>query len=593
MEAKAGEKTVCLKGIAASPGIAIGEAVLFDSGPAPIEKYHIDATQVDREGKRLDEAVVDSLLQIQTLQEKFGQRVKGPAFSILEAQALIVKDDLLLEGAKALIDQHHINAEWALFKHGERIKELFDELEEELFKERHSDVDSACQRIIKNLMGKFTEVPHDLDEKSMVVAPSLGPGDPLLLHHLKVQGFATDMGSRTSHTSILARSLEIPAVVGVKDLSDTVGSGDVIIVDGNTGSVIVHPCDAQIAEYSARRDQDASLARVVLGNRAQEARTQDGHLLSLLANIDIAEETDAVSHYGGEGVGLLRTEYLFIEAHHLPDENEQYQSYRSIVEKIAPGPVIIRTLDIGGDKLAENTRAALDLLPFFSLRAIRHCLQEKHLFKTQIRAVLRASAHGDVRLLVPFISCLTEVNQVIEIVEEVKQELQASGQPYNADIPLGIMIELPSAALAADHLAEKVDFFSIGTNDLIQYTFAIQRDQDKTSYLYQPLHPALLRLLKFVAEAGHAAGIPVGVCGEVAGEPLYTLPLISLGFSSLSMSPRSIPRVKQIIRKATLSQAQNLFDEMTQLKTVKDVNDLVVSEMHKLMPGAFEYQDKK
>lgn len=590
MGIKAANTGTRLRGIAASPGIAVGRVVLLDRRQLSFEKYHITVTNVDREIERLDVAIEESVGQIEALRTKF-EVTEGASqdhFTILEAHQLMLKDALLVQGARDLIIKDRINAEWALRKTVSHIKELFERLEEDYFRERLSDVDFVGERILRNLLGHQTEIPLDIGEAAIIVAHNLSPADTIQLVGTNVVGFATNLGSKTAHTAIVARSLEIPAVVGLKNVVERAGKGDLIIVDGYVGEVIIEPSRAEQSRYASVQADRAMFEAELRANRDTDAISRDGVSMQLRGNVDFLEEAHSLLQYGGRGIGLLRTEYLFLNRSTLPSEEEQVQYYRAVIRAVAPHPTTIRTLDIGGDKFSTDNRLAEELNPFFGLRAIRYCLRERALFKTQLRALLRASVEGPMRLMVPFISCVEEVTQIKECLAETREELIRDGLEFDPSVQLGVMIEIPSAAIMADVIAREVDFLNIGTNDLIQYTLAIARDSDETNYLYNPLHPAVLRIVQSVATAANEAGIPVGMCGEMAGEPMYTLLLLAMGFKELSMSPRSIPLVKEIVRRSTMPEAQALLQSVRGLGRVAEVEAVVGPHMRAQFPDLME-----
>lgn len=586
MGIKAASTSTRIRGIAASPGIAVGRVVLLDRRQLSFEKYHVTVTNVDREIQRLDVAIEESVAQVEALRTKF-EATEGASqdhFTILEAHQLMLKDALLVQGARDLIVKDRINAEWALRKTVTHIKELFERLEEDYFRERLSDVDFVGERILRNLLGHQAEIPLDIGEAAIIVAHNLSPADTIQLVGTNVVGFATNLGSKTAHTAIVARSLEIPAVVGLKNIVERAGKGDLIIVDGYVGEVLIEPSRAEQSRYASLQADRAMFEAELRANCDVEAVSQDGATIELRGNVDFLEEAHSLPQYGGRGIGLLRTEYLFLNRSTLPSEEEQVQYYRAVIRAVAPHSTTIRTLDIGGDKFSTDNRLAEELNPFFGLRAIRYCLRERALFKTQLRALLRASAEGPMRLMVPFISCVEEITQIKQCLAETREELDADGLAFDPGVQLGVMIEIPSAAIMADVIAREVDFLSIGTNDLIQYTLAIARDSDETNYLYNPLHPAVLRLVQSVAAAAAKAGIPVAMCGEMAGDPMHTLLLLAMGFNELSMSPRSIPLVKEIVRRSSLAEARELLGLVQELGRVADVEALVSERMHARFP---------
>ena len=589
MKGKVTTKSVNLKGVAASGGIAIGRVVLLDRSRVTYHKAHIHKAEVAGETDRLRTAVAESAAQLGALQETIAAGEFQEHAKILEAHQLMLQDDLLVGGAEELIGQELINAEWAVMQTLASIKAFFNNLEDEYFRERQTDVDTVGNRIMQNLTGQhqqsLVELVARLTDDSVLVAQTLTPADTLQLHQTaRIQGFCTEEGTRTAHTAIIARSLEIPAVVGVQGLYDAVQGGDLIVMDGDTGEVCIAPTKRE-QERLQRRHRKVSVVRNKLNSRKHKAsRTQDDFEVTLAANLDLLEELDNLQGRGGQGIGLFRTEYLFLNRRELPTEAEQFLAYREVLKRVAPSPATIRTLDIGGDKLDLSGRLGDQLNPFFGQRAIRYCLREgRELFRTQLRALLRASVHGTLQILVPFISDIPEIREVKALIAEVRAELASEGQKVADRIALGAMIEIPAAALIADLLAREVDFFSVGTNDLIQYTLAISRDATEIGYMYHPLHPAMLRLLRIVSDAAHTEGIPLNMCGEMAGEPLYAPVLIGYRFNGLSMSAPSIPVVREVVQRLSLHECRALVDSLRHLPTWEEVE----AEVKRFMAARF------
>ncbi len=579
-----------LQGIPASPGIAIGHVVLLEQGRLTFEKYHIDSEHIIEEQHRLRSAIAASVSELETLQNRFEKEHTEHVF-ILEAQILMIQDPLLVDGSMKRIAEERINAEWAVRKTSLHIKELFEKLEEEYFRERRTDVDSVCDRILTNLLGGNIDATSEgaaHGNDPIIVAHSISPSETVQWLGSGVLGLATDVGSQTAHTTIIARSLGIPAAVGLGQINEVVGNGDRIIVDGDTGTVIIHPSRAQCQAYAQRRDAARAFHSAILQNQREEAISEDGAHIDLSANVDVPNEVQSMVQHGGTGVGLVRTEFLFLKSTVIPSETEQLKHYEEIMTLAEGRQVTFRTFDIGGDKLTLSHGEEQYLKPSYGLRGIRYCLQHRALFKTQLRALLRASSEGEARLLLPFISNLDEVKEARFILSEAMDELRNEGIRFRENIPLGIMIEIPSAVLIARELAKQVDFFSVGTNDLIQYTLAIGRDADDTSHLYEPLHPAVINLLRVTTEAAKEAGIAIGICGEMAGVPLYTELLIGLGFRELSMSPRSIPLVKHIVRNTNTQQAEKLTKMLEGLRTAEDRRNALTEYMHARFPDLIQ-----
>lgn len=470
-----------------------------------------------------------------------------------------------------------------------RIKSAFRQDADEYFKERRADVDFVGERLIKNLLGQAADVEGAPPEGAIIVAHDLSPADTaVLLHGNKVGAFVTDAGAKTSHTAIVARALEIPAVVGVGRITATAGRGDWLVVDGTRGVVLINPSEEERRDYQDARDRLLREEQELLRTRDLPAATQDGMQLQLGGNIEFAEEVPSLLAHGGEAVGLYRTEYMFLGRADLPSEEEHYQNYRRILEAVGRRTVTIRTFDLGGDKLPVGMRLHADN-PALGLRAIRYCLRHPDMFRTQLRALLRASVHGNLKIMFPMISGVAELRAARRVLDEVRAELLRETIPTRK-IPVGIMVELPSAALLADRLARECDFFSIGTNDLIQYTIGIDRQNKDVAYLYKPLHLSVLRMVKGICDAAGAAGIPVSVCGEMAGDPLHTLVLLGLGVTELSMNGPAIPVVKKVIRGARASDARALVDRLLSLTFADDIEREVREEMVRRYPELFEGQ---
>ncbi|WP_235606775.1 phosphoenolpyruvate--protein phosphotransferase [Syntrophotalea acetylenivorans] len=581
---------ITLFGIGASPGIAIGASYVLDRKRIKPVERKISASEVSEEIKAFRDAVRVSKKQLEDVKQGVADRRLAEHLHIIDTHLLILEDQLLVDDSIALIESDLINAEWALKRTLDKFRIVFDAIEDEYLRDRRSDIDSVGERLLRNLIGADQQSLAELERKSIVVAHDLSPADTMQMDKKRVIGFITDVGGRTAHTAILARSLGIPAVVGLESATALVREGMPVIIDGTSGIVILNPSQATFKEYLEKKQLYEYLEQELLSYRELAAETLDGHSITLRGNVELAEEVDLALREGAKGVGLYRTEFLFMNRERIPDEEEQYLAYREVVERMAPHPVTIRTLDVGGDKLVTDIDLSDEANPALGLRAIRFSLQEGKLFNTQLRAILRASAHGQVRILFPMITGLAEIRSCKNLLEEVKAELAAEGYAFDADIQIGIMIETPSAVLIAELLAQEVDFLSVGTNDLIQYCLAIDRGNEHVAYLYEPLHPAVLRALQMVCRAGQSAGIEVGICGEMAAEPLYALVLLGLGFDELSMNAPYLPRVKRIIRQARRSEALELVTELLQFGTAPEVASCLQKEMQQRFPGIFPVQ---
>ncbi|MEJ2023502.1 MAG: phosphoenolpyruvate--protein phosphotransferase [Deltaproteobacteria bacterium] len=573
-----------MQGIPVSPGIIIGKAHLVDRSKVKIlYHYLIDEKQISGEVARFEAALRLTEEQLQKLKKKMPDHVREHSF-ILDSHLMILKDSMLHESTIRKIEEEQINAEWALKKSFHEISKIFAQIDDEYIKNRIQDVESVSERILRNLSGESQEDLAEIRERVIIVAHDLSPADTTELNISKVKGFITDVGGQTSHTAIMAQALEIPAVVGLESATARISDGALLIVDGSTGEVVIDPDDAQIIFYQEKQLQHEKYKSTIARISHLPAETPDGHRISIKANIEFLEEVTAVRDHGAEGIGLYRTEFLYLRSKTLPTEEELFNDYREVAELIAPEPVTIRTLDLGGDKFASHIDITNEMNPALGLRAIRLCLKESGLFKTQLRAILRASTFGRVQLMFPMISGLQEVLQAKEILGAVKKDLDNEGIMYDEHMPVGVMIEIPSAVTISDLLSKQVDFFSIGTNDLIQYALAIDRVNEHVAYMYQPFHPAILRMIQHTVQEGKKAGITISLCGEMAGDPLCIPILLGLGIDELSMNARSIPLTKNIVRALPLEQAQEDFERVSQFSTSREVRDYLLTRMKKMIP---------
>ncbi|HTM19528.1 MAG TPA: phosphoenolpyruvate--protein phosphotransferase [Kofleriaceae bacterium] len=573
------------EGIPVSPGIAIGRAYMVDRRRLKTPKYHLDSPEaIEDEITRLHRALQASYRELERIKQKIEERTETEHYNIIEAHQLILRDEHLVDETVRYIREEKINAEWALQMTVEHIKGVFDAIEDDYFRERRSDVDFVGERVLRNLLGREA-APVAPPPDAVVVAHDLSPADTAQLHRMAVAGLVTDAGGKTSHTAIIARAHEIPAVVGLEDITQLVGSGDLIIVDGTQGIVIVNPTAETVSEHREQARHFAAHEAALLRDRDLPAVTTDGHALSLVANVDTANEIESAVEHGAAGIGLFRTEYLFMMGDSIPTEQDHYESTRAVLEGLGGLPATFRTFDLGADKLysfvGENMREAN---PALGLRSMRLCLQDTVLpiFKQQLRGLLRASVHGKCRIMFPMISGMLELRMARQVLDDTMRELRDEGVPFDDKVKVGIMIEMPSAAIIADVLAREVDFFSIGTNDLIQYTLAVDRVNEHVTYLYEPLHPSLLRLLDGVVRAGAAAGVPVSVCGEMAGDPTVVPVLIGLGLEELSMSSVAIPEIKALVRRMSLSGTRELVARAMKLGTAGEIAALVADYLESL-----------
>jgi phosphotransferase system enzyme I (PtsI) len=578
---------VFLVGIGASPGIAIGAAYVVDRRRMSAVERTLEPHELEDEVRLFQDALRRSKEQLEDVKKRVADPRIADHLHIIDTHLLILQDPMLVDETVATIGREKINAEGALMRTLTRFRAVFDSIDDEYLRERRSDVDSVGDRILRNLVGVTQQSLADIERKSVVVAHDLSPADTMQIDKSRIIGFVTDLGGRTSHTTILARSLGIPAVVGLESVTSRVREGMPVIIDGNTGTVVLNPSVATFRDYLQKKQFYEYQAEELASFRGLEAVTLDGHHIILRSNIEIAEEVPIALREGAQGVGLFRTEFLYMQGKKVPSEEEQVTAYREIIERMAPHPVTIRTLDVGGDKLVSGIDLSDEANPAMGLRAIRFSLKEINLFKVQLRAVLRASVYGKARLLFPMITGVAEIKSCKSLLDEVKSELAHEGHAFDADIEIGIMIETPAAALVTELLAQEVDFLSVGTNDLIQYCLAVDRGNEHVAYLYEPLHPAVLRVLRMICQAAKQAGVMVGICGEMAADPLYTLVLLGLGFDEWSMNAPYISQVKRIIRQIYRPEAEQLVKELFDLGSAPEAARRLGQEMNKRFPSLF------
>jgi phosphotransferase system enzyme I (PtsI) len=548
-----------LRGMGVSDGIAIGRAVCIETRGPDIYRLHISEAQIETEVARLREGALHARGELQRLRARAEEDLGNDLAAIFDAHVLLLSDPKFLGRVEERIRTHQVNAEWAVHKTAEELDNRFAHMDDSYIRERSEDLTDVSRHLLRSLQGISHHDLSELPEDIVIVADDLTPSDAIRLGRERVIGFAIESGGRTSHTTIIARSLNIPAVAGLVDVMGRLSDEAPIIVDGQTGTVILHPTEEVLRQYRARKAEIQRRDEDLLATRELAAMTRDEVEIKLMANIDLPEEVDEVAVFGAAGVGLYRSEFLYIEkSPKMPTEEEHVQIYRRLVEQAAPYPAIIRTYDLGGRKLAREMMATQEANPVLGLRGIRLTLARTDIFRTQIRALYRAGLYGDLWIMLPLVSTLEEVRKFRAFADEVMAEMEQEGVPFRRDIRLGVMIEVPAAAMIADVLAREVDFFSIGTNDLIQYSMAVDRNNEHVSSLYQPLHPGILRMLRFVIDSARAAGIEVGLCGEMAADPRFALLLVGLGLRRLSMAPRQIPEVKTWIREATATSLAEL-----------------------------------
>jgi phosphotransferase system enzyme I (PtsI) len=572
MSGENARKEIRFEGAGVSPGIARGQVHVVRDELDEVVRYRIASSQVPDEISRFEAALIQTRMQILEMQQRIAESIGAKDAAIFDAHLLVVEDRTLIDEVLRKLETDLCNVECIFQEVATRYAETLNNIDDPYLRERALDIQDVTKRVIRNLQGKAPKTFPALTEPHILVAHNLTPSDTASMDRARVLGVATDLGSRTSHAAILARSLNIPAVVGLHDVTGKVETGQNVLLDGNDGCLIVDPALETLAQYAEIESRRAKVTAQLNELRETTSTTRDGRHIVLSANIELPEDVDAVAANGAEGIGLYRTEFLYLNRTTLPTEDEQYHIYRRVAERVRPNPLIVRTFDLGGDKLAPGTVDITDELnPFLGWRAIRFCLENIEIFKTQLRAILRASVVGNVKIMFPMISGLDELRRAIAILNECKEELRNAEIDVAEKVEVGAMIEIPSAAICASVLAPEVDFFSIGTNDLIQYALAVDRVNEKIAHLYEPTHPAVLRLLKMIADAGHARNIWVGVCGEMAGDIALVPLLLGLGVEELSTAAILVPRVKRAVQSLSIVECRELVEETFKLNTAADI----------------------
>jgi len=557
---------IIIRGIAASPGIGIGKAFVLKEEALSYEFRKLDRDDIKKEIRRFQNAVAKTRSDILLTRDRLLKVLGKSHAALIDVHLLILEDSLFTKDVEKKISQEEMNAEAALVTVLDQIGRTFDQLGDEFFRQRKDDVQDVGKRVMRHLLGKQSIGLARLSERSIVIAHDLAPSETLAMRDDLVEGFATDIGGRTSHTAILAQGLEIPAVVGLREITAKVRSGDMLIVDGIAGLVVINPSMTMLENYRKVREIQLAERRELEKLRDLPAQTPDGRKVVLASNLESPDEVKTALGHGAEGIGLYRTEFMYLNRESLPTEEEHYQHYATVAKQMLPYSVIIRTMDLGGDKLAPLgvTGLSQEQNPFLGLRGIRLCLRYPDLFKLQLRAILRASTEGKLKIMYPMITSIDELRQANVYLEEVRKELRSKNIAFDNNLEVGIMIETPSAAVVADLLAKEADFLSLGTNDLIQYTLAVDRVNENVASLYNPLHLGVLRLINNVVEAGHKAGRWVGMCGEMAGDPTFTRILLGMGLDEFSVAAAAVPRIKSLIRETSLADAKKLCQEILQ-----------------------------
>jgi len=575
MSGEQAQGEVRFHGAGVSPGIARGVVHVVRDDFDDVPRYAIKKADVAGEIGRFEAALIQTRMQILEMQQRIAESIGAKDAAIFDAHLLVVEDRTLIDEVLRKLETDLHNVEWVFQEVASGYSETLSKIDDPYLRERAVDIDDVTKRVVHNLQGKAPKPLLAIAEPHILVAHNLTPSDTAMMDKMKVLGIATDLGSRTSHTAIMARSLGIPSIVGLHDVTHRLVTGQTALLDGTNGLLIVRPTAETLATYGEIESRRIKVATQLKELRETKSQTRDGRHIVLSANIELPDDVEAVKANGAEGIGLYRTEFLYLNRDTLPDEEEQYETYKKVAECVAPEPLIIRTFDLGGDKVAPGAVDISDELnPFLGYRAIRFCLDNTDIFKTQLRAILRASAHGNIKVMFPMISGLDELKKSVALVRECAAELSQKGESIGQKIEVGAMIEIPSAAIASQALAREVDFFSIGTNDLIQYTLAVDRVNEKIAHLYEPAHPAVVYLLKMVADAAHSNNIWVGVCGEMASEIALLPLLLGLGMDELSVSASLVPRVKRAVQSLEIAECRELVEKALQIETSSGVMDL-------------------
>jgi phosphotransferase system enzyme I (PtsI) len=585
---------IILKGIPAAPGIAIGPAYILDKQDIIVAPRDIIEQEVPIEIARFEEALVKTHDEISILKDKINDEMGAQHAQIFDAHLMALEDRMLIDDVIKGIRTERQSAEYVFFRVLKKYIKIFSEMEDEYLRDRMADINDIGRRVLKNLIDE--NKLHELDaltDDVVIISHDLSPSDTVSMFKRNILAFATDVGSRTSHTAIMAKSLGVPAVVGLKDVTMRIVNQDILIIDGRMGLIIVHPSEKTLQIYQQERQRLKSLRHRFDDVIGSVADTLDGRHINILANLEVPEEVEMVRSQGADGIGLYRTEYFFMNRSDLPTEEEQFEAYRRVAYEMGDKPVTIRTVDFGGDKFISSVQIPKDMYPFLGWRAIKFCLARPDIFRTQLRALLRASVVGNLRMMYPMISGVAELRQANAVLEDAKKELRREGIPFNEDLKVGIMIELPSAAMTADMLAKEADFFSIGTNDLVQYTLAVDRGNEQLADFYDPCHPAVLRFIQMTVEAAHQVGIKVSVCGEIASEPNLALLLLGMGVDELSMPAFSMLQIKKMIQSVKFEDARMVVQEALTMQTGHEIDVLCRKKVKEFAPSVFKMEEDK
>ena len=577
-----------MKGIAVSKGVAIGKAYLLDRSKYCILKQNLEESKIENEVERFRKAIEKTKLQMKDIKNR-AEKIADKYAVILDTYTLLLDDEILVNDTIHNIRKHGNNAEWTLNQTLQNFLNQFDNINDDYLKGKKDDLDLLVQAILRNLMGHSHETLSDIQEPVIIVTHSLSPSDTLTMPRNFIKGLATETGGKTSHVGIFAATLGIPAVTGIKNLTSKINSGEKIIVDGIEGEVIIHPNEQKNQYFLKKQENYRRYEERLLTNIHQPAETLDGHQINLLANIESNQEVSSLKKFGAEGVGLYRTEFLYLAANNLPGEKELYEIFKEVAQAMDEKPVVIRTLDIGMDKQLTGIEKVDEENPALGLRGIRLSLANPESFLSQLKGILRASSHGNVKILYPMVSNTAEIIQANKLLKKAKAFLKEKQIPFNENIKVGAMIETPAAVICIDHILEEVDFISIGTNDLIQYLLAVDRINENVAHLYHPFHPSVLRSLKQIFMAASKINKEVSICGELGGDPMASMLLLGLGnLSGLSMEPHSIPKVKKIIRLIRLEEARQMADHVLNLRSVEEISRFISTEMRKRFPEDFD-----